>query len=100
MMSNNSFILSGSTQGQEKEDILEARVGKKAIILYNDDFNTFDFVIQSLIEVCEHEPVQAEQCTYLVHFKGKCDVMHGTEEQLEKPCRELNRRGLTAKIES
>ena len=47
---------------------------EKSLILYNDEVNTFDFVIDSLMKVCKHEPEQAEQCTFIVHFKGKCDV--------------------------
>ncbi len=57
------------------------------LIVYNDDFNTFEHVIETLIKVCKHDPQQAEQCTYLIHFKGKCAVKRGTYEEL-KPQRE------------
>lgn len=57
------------------------------LIVYNDDFNTFEHVIETLIKVCKHDPQQAEQCTYLIHFKGKCAVKKGTYEEL-KPQRE------------
>jgi len=68
------------------------------LILYNDEFNTFEFVIESLIEVCKMEAIQAEQCTHLVHFKGKCDVKKGAYSKL-KPMKEaLIDRGLTAEI--
>jgi ATP-dependent Clp protease adaptor protein ClpS len=77
----------------------EVAVEGKQIILYNDDFNTFEFVIESLIKVCKHEPVQAEQCTYLVHYKGKCSVKKGSYEELEPMCTALLERGLTAEIE-
>jgi ATP-dependent Clp protease adaptor protein ClpS len=77
----------------------EVTVDQQQIILYNDDFNTFDFVIESLIKVCRHHPVQAEQCTYLVHYKGKCSVKRGTYEELEPMCTALLERGLTAEIE-
>jgi ATP-dependent Clp protease adaptor protein ClpS len=69
------------------------------IILYNDDFNTFDFVIESLIKICKHDKVQAEQCTYLIHYKGKCSVKRGTYKELEPMCTALLERGLTAEIE-
>ena len=72
---------------------------KKSIIVYNDDVNTFDWVIQSLIEVCDHEPLQAEQCATLVHFKGKCDVKSGDYHELEPRCLELLNRQISAKIE-
>lgn len=71
----------------------------KALILYNDDFNTFDFVTESLIKVCKHEAIQAEQCTYLVHYTGKCVVKNGTFKKLKPLCEALLERGLTAKIE-
>jgi ATP-dependent Clp protease adaptor protein ClpS len=72
---------------------------QQQIILYNDDFNTFDFVIESLIKVCKHDKIQAEQCTYLVHYKGKCSVKRGAFEELEPVCTALLERGLTAEIE-
>lgn len=79
-------------------DVLLETENEKRIILFNDDVNTFDFVIQCLMEVCDHEPEQAEQCTVLVHYKGKCDVKRGTVNELEPRCKELLRRGLTAEI--
>ncbi|MCW3102055.1 MAG: Clp protease ClpS [Bacteroidetes bacterium] len=77
----------------------EVSVDQQQIILYNDEFNTFDFVIESLIKVCKHDPVQAEQCTFLVHYKGKCSVKRGSYEELEPMCTALLERGLTAEIE-
>ncbi len=71
----------------------------KALLLYNDDFNTFDFVTESLIKVCKHQPEQAEQCTYLVHYTGKCVIKNGTFKQLKPLCEALLERGLSAKIE-
>jgi len=71
----------------------------KALILYNDDYNTFPFVTESLIKVCGHDPIQAEQCTYLVHYTGKCVVKNGTFKKLRPFCEALLERGLTAKIE-
>ncbi|HAS35032.1 MAG TPA: Clp protease ClpS [Flavobacteriales bacterium] len=72
---------------------------EKSLILYNDEVNTFDFVIDSLMKVCKHEPEQAEQCTFIVHFKGKCDVSSGPEDKLLQMCSALLNRGLTAEIE-
>ncbi len=77
----------------------ELEVADKQIVVYNDDFNTFDFVIESLIKVCKHDPIQAEQCTFLVHYKGKCSVKKGTFESLEPMCTALLERGITAEIE-
>ena len=69
------------------------------IILFNDEVNTFDFVIDSLMSVCGHDPMQAEQCTLIVHFKGKCDVKRGDYGDLEPLCTALLDRGLTAEIQ-
>ena len=77
----------------------EVVVEDKQIIVYNDDFNTFDHVIESLIKVCKHDPIQAEQCTFLIHYKGKCSVKKGSYEALEPMCTALLERGITAEIE-
>ncbi|HPT13251.1 MAG TPA: ATP-dependent Clp protease adaptor ClpS [Bacteroidales bacterium] len=68
------------------------------IVLFNDDFNTFEYVINVLVEVCGHEPEQAEQVALITHYKGKCGVKTGRREELLPICLELNRRNLTAKI--
>lgn len=77
----------------------EVEVEGKQLIVYNDDFNTFDHVIDSLIKVCKHDPIQAEQCTFLIHYKGKCLVKKGSYEALEPMCTALLERGITAEIE-
>ena len=68
------------------------------IVLFNDDHHTFDFVIESLVDVCEHTLVQAEQCTYIVHYNGKCSVKRGEFEKLKPICTALLDRGLSAEI--
>jgi ATP-dependent Clp protease adaptor protein ClpS len=69
------------------------------LILHNDEVHSFDYVIESLIEVCHMEATQAEQCTYLVHYKGKCDVRRGSFDML-KPYKDgLIDRGLNATID-
>ena len=92
-----------STQEQYKEQediaILEQETQQHEIVLYNDDVNTFDFVIDALINICEHTPIQAEQCTILVHYKGKCAVKTGDIEVLKVPCEQLQSLGLSAVIE-
>ena len=77
----------------------EVEIEGKQLIIYNDDFNSFDHVIDSLIKVCKHDPVQAEQCTFIIHYKGKCSVKKGSFEQLEPMCTALLERGITAEIE-
>ena len=80
-----------------KDDIKEART--RDLILYNDDYNTFDFVIQCLVEICEHDELQAEQCTYIVHYTGKCAVKSGSYSKLNPMREALCDRGLSAVIE-
>ncbi|MCA6435420.1 MAG: ATP-dependent Clp protease adaptor ClpS [Bacteroidota bacterium] len=71
----------------------------KALILYNDDYNTFEHVINCLIKYCEHTELQAEQCAYLVHYTGKCVVKNGSFKKLKPIHEALLENGLTAKIE-
>jgi ATP-dependent Clp protease adaptor protein ClpS len=79
------------------EDVKEARV--RDLILYNDDVNTFDHVIECLVEICKHDLIQAEQCTYIVHYNGKCTVKSDSYLNL-KPMKEgLIDRGLSAVIQ-
>ncbi len=68
------------------------------LIVYNDDVNTFEHVISTLIKVCEHSPEQAEQCSLIIHYKGKCAVKKGSFEAL-KPMRQgLCDKGISAEI--
>lgn len=83
----------------ESLDILEQLTKEYEIVLYNDDVNTFDFVIDALMNICEHDPIQAEQCTMLVHYKGKCAVKTGAYEDLEPRCNKLLELGLSAEIQ-
>jgi ATP-dependent Clp protease adaptor protein ClpS len=81
----------------EQDNIL----GQEAnwLILHNDDIHSFDYVIESLVDICEHNTVQAEQCTFIIHYKGKCDVKKGSYEFL-KPMKDgLIERGLNATID-
>lgn len=68
------------------------------IVLYDDDVNTFDHVIDTLIYACDHTPEQAEQCSLLVHYKGKCTVKTGSYEDLKPRCSKLLEAGLSAEI--
>jgi len=92
------MIYSTKEKTQVSPDIAEQEVEMHEILLFNDDFHTFDFVIDALIEVCEHTLEQAEQCTYLVHYKGKCAVKTGEYDELKPRCTQLLERGLSAEI--
>ncbi len=87
---------------QEKvlEEVLEKPVDQSnnEIVLYNDDVNTFDHVIETLIYSCDHTALQAEQCAMLVHYKGKCIVKTGVYEELVPRCSKLLEAGLSAEI--
>ena len=84
---------------QEEIAVLEAVDSGYAIVLYNDDVNTFDHVINCLVKYCKHTSEQAEQCSLIVHYKGKCVVKHGSEIKLKPICDALCRKGLSAIIE-
>jgi ATP-dependent Clp protease adaptor protein ClpS len=82
----------------EKEIVETDSVHENEIILYNDDVNTFDHVIRTLIQVCEHTSEQAEQCSLIVHYKGKCSVKSGAFSDLKPRCTKLLQAGLSAEI--
>lgn len=87
-------------QREYQEDIalLEEQDEVYKLVLHNDDVNTFDFVIDCLIEICGHTMEQAEQCTLLVHYKGKCTVKTGDLSFLKPMHQKLLSRGLTSEI--
>lgn len=86
---------------KEENDVLELTKSaeEQQLVLYNDDVNTFDFVIDSLVEVCKHDRIQAEQCSIIVHFNGRCTVKDGPFKKLVPMCEALLDRGLSATIE-
>ena len=83
---------------KEIEDISILESRKHEIILYNDDVNTFDHVIECLVKICEHTYIQAEQCAYIVHYSGKCVVKTGLLEELVPKCTALLEAGLSAEV--
>lgn len=96
---NYFYLKNSATKTETEEEVLTMAEETRKIMLYNDDVNTFDFVIETLMDVCEHEFEQATQCAYIVHYKGKCDVKNGEYDKLKPICSELLRRGLSAEIE-
>ena len=79
--------------------ILQKEKKQNHLVLHNDDFNTFDWVIQSLITICKHDQEQAEQCSLIVHNNGKCSVKDGELEKLKPYKESLLDRGLSVTIE-
>ncbi len=82
---------------EQKEKVLSEK--NRFLILHNDDHHSFDYVIEALISVCEHEPEQATQCTLITHYKGKCDVKKGSFTYLSPMKKALAARELTATID-
>lgn len=80
------------------QEIVEDLVSIKNLILYNDDFNSFDFIIKSLVEVCGHDYNQAENCTIIAHYKGKCHIKKGTIDLLRPIYVEMTNRQITVEI--
>ncbi|MDG1728867.1 MAG: ATP-dependent Clp protease adaptor ClpS [Algibacter sp.] len=89
-----------STKEKTSEELLlkEGVLTQNEIVLFNDDVNTFDHVIETLIYACEHTSEQAEQCAILVHYKGKCTVKTGEYSELKPRCSKLLEAGLSAEI--
>ena len=83
---------------EEELDVAELDSNQNEIILYNDEVNTFDHVINTLIYACEHTPEQAEQCSLIVHYKGKCTVKTGSYDELKPRCSMLLDAGLSAEV--
>ena len=86
------------TQKKAKSSLIEKLIAEHEIVLYNDDVNSFDHVIETLVEYCDHTPVQAEQCTHLVHYKGKCAIKVGSYNELEPIYSALVNKGLSAEL--
>ena len=83
---------------REKVNIKELMGLNNEIIVYNDYVNTFDHVIETLIRVCDHTPEQAEQCSLIIHYNGKCTVKTGPYDKLKPQCTKLLAAGLNAEI--
>tara|TARA_R110001592_G_scaffold244984_3_gene506310 strand:+ start:781 stop:1098 length:318 start_codon:yes stop_codon:yes gene_type:complete len=92
------FVMSTKEKISEKLLVDEKLVSQKEIVLHNDDVNTFDHVIETLMHVCDHTPEQAEQCSLIVHYNGKCTVKTGPYKDLKPRCTLLLEAGLSAEI--
>ena len=93
-MSNNKPQI----EKESEREVLTQVKREHKIILYNDDVNTFDHVINTLVAYCDHTYEQAEQCAYIVHYSGKCVVKTGSYEELEPICQKLLEAQLSAEI--
>lgn len=94
-MTKNSFL----TDSREDTDTLTLHDEGCSLIVWNDEVNTFEWVIETLIQVCGHTHEQAEQCSYFIHFKGKYAVKQGSYEKLKPMCDAITERGIGATVE-
>ena len=87
------------TKIDEDVDVLTETLSSCQLIVWNDDVNTFDWVIKALIDICGHSPEQAEQCALFIHFKGKYAVKDGNFDDLKPMCEAIIDRGINATVE-
>lgn len=90
-MQQNSF----NENDKEKRE----KLSTSTLILHNDDVNTFDYIIQSLIEICDHDPYQANQCALIAHYKGKCEIKRGDYNNLKNLMIKFSKRGIITSIQ-
>jgi|SRR5882757_3214629 len=88
-----------ATRTQDETDVLTATEGTCTLIIWNDEVNTFEWVIETLMVVCGHDENQAEQCSMIIHTKGKYAVKQGSYETLKPMCDAITERGIGATIE-
>ncbi len=86
-------------QKDVNEETNQHKSTERILVLHNDDYHTFDYVIDALIEICNHDTLQAEQCTLLIHYKGKCDVKKGSFSYLRPMKKALVQKDLKATID-
>ena len=95
---------SGQTKEQSKPlidtDVMVDEEEPFHLIVWNDEVNTFEWVIETLVEVCKHSYEQAEQCAYIIHFQGKYAVKQGSYDELKPMCNSITERGIGATVEA
>ena len=84
---------------EEETDVLATTEEPYSLIVWNDEVNTFEWVIETLVEVCGHSTEQAEQCAYIIHFQGKYAVKQGSYDELKPQCDAITDRGIGATLE-
>lgn len=88
-----------NTKNKPVQDETTNTANERFLILHNDDYHSFDYVIEALIQICNHEQEQAVQCTLLTHYKGKCDVKKGSFSYLRPMKQALLAKDLKATID-
>lgn len=96
----NTLNIGFKPQQDEETDVLTSEEMPFSLIMWNDEVNTFEWVIETLIDVCDHSEEQAEQCAMLIHTKGKYAVKHGSYDTLKPMCDAITERGIGATLET
>ena len=92
------MLVFNQTETLEEYLVEEQKKEKHQLIVFNDEVNTFEHVIDTLIDVCKHDTYQAEQCTYIIHYNGKCSVKEGEFDKLIAMSNNINSRGINATV--
>ena len=87
------------TDNQQDTDLLTLEDEGCSLVVWNDEVNTFEWVIETLMNVCGHSHEQAEQCSYFIHYKGKYAVKQGSYDDLKPMCDAITERGIAATVE-
>lgn len=87
------------TSPKKQENIHISNQKNQYLVLHNDSKNSFEFIIESLVDLCHHDPYQASQCALIAHYKGKCDIKKGIAKTLEPLAQSFTKRGITVTIE-
>ena len=87
------------TDSREERDVLTLTEAPCNLIVWNDEVNTFEWVIDTLMEICGHSHEQAEQCAYIIHYQGKYAVKNGGYDDLKLQCDAITERGINATVE-
>lgn len=87
------------TESETETDVLTSVEDPCSLIVWNDEVNTFEWVIETLVEICGHSQEQAEQCSYIIHFQGKYAVKQGSYDDLKPMCDAITDRGIGATVE-
>jgi ATP-dependent Clp protease adaptor protein ClpS len=87
------------TDSREETDLLTHPEETCNLVVWNDEVNTFEWVIDTLMDICGHTHEQAEQCAYIIHFHGKYAVKNGSYDDLKPQCDAITERGINATIE-
>ena len=98
----NSLLNAGTRTRQDEDEEVDVLTGNEepcSLIVWNDEVNTFEWVIETLVEVCGHSTEQAEQCAMIIHTHGKYAVKHGAYDDLKPQCDAITERGIGATIE-